>query len=104
MVQVFRERTLLGQANGPDVEMIVSGTNLYADYETPEGFSAIYDEALGLFCFAKVVEGRFHSTGVPVTAPPPSGLERHAVESDEVRSQRSEERARFMARRGGHHD
>ena len=30
--------------------------------------------ALGLFCFARVVDGRLRSTGVPVTAQPPPGV------------------------------
>jgi hypothetical protein len=93
MVGVFGERVPLGQANGPDVELIVSGTELYATYQTPDGFPAVYDEELGLFSYARVVDGRFESTGVPVTSPPPPGVERHATESDEVRMKRIQERS-----------
>ena len=93
MVGVFGERVSLGQANGPDVELIVSGTELYGTYQTPDGFPAVYDDALGLFTYARVVDGRFESTGVPVTSPPPDGVERHAAESDEVRMKRIQERS-----------
>ena len=57
MVGVFGEKVLLGQANGPDVDLIVRGTELYATYETPDGYPAVYDDALGLFCYARVVDG-----------------------------------------------
>jgi hypothetical protein len=100
MVGVFCEKVFLAQANGPEAELVVSGTELYATYQTPEGFPAIYDDALGLFCYARLAEGKFQSTGVPVTAPPPPGVERHATESDSVRMQKIAERTAQMERRG----
>jgi hypothetical protein len=96
---VFGQKVSLGQANGPDVDLVVSGTELYATYETPDGFPAIYDEKAGLFCYARVVEGKYESTGVPVTSPPPRGVERHAKESDQVRAQRIANRQQQMERR-----
>ena len=85
MVGMFGKKVPLGQANGPDVDLVVRGTELYATYETPEGFPAIYDEALGLFCYARIAGGKFETTGIPVTSPPPQGVERHATETDDVR-------------------
>jgi hypothetical protein len=99
MVGAFGEKATLGQANGPDVDLIVRGTELYATYETLEGFPAIYDETLGLFCYARVEAGRFHSTGVPVTSAPPLGVEKHASESDEVRLEKIKQRRQEMERR-----
>jgi len=96
MVGMFGKKVPLGQANGPDVDLIVSGTELYATYETPEGFPAIYDEAQGLFCYARIVGGKFETTGIPVTSPPPQGVERHATESDDVRMQKIRERTLQM--------
>jgi hypothetical protein len=96
MVGVFGEKVSLGQANGPDVELIVSGTELYATYNTPDGFPAVYDDRLGLFCYAKVVDGKFESTGVPVTSPPPAGVVRNATESDDVRMRKIQERSQQM--------
>ena len=57
MVGAFGERAFLGQANGPDVELVVYGTELYARYETLDGYSVVYDETLGLFCYARIVAG-----------------------------------------------
>ncbi len=99
MSGVFGERALLGQANGPDVELIVSGSELYATYETVAGFPAVYDDALGLFCYARVVEGSYRSTGVSVSAPPPSGLQLHAKEADRVRAEKIRRREAAMERR-----
>ena len=99
MVGMFGDKVSLGQANGPDVELIVRGTEIYGTYETPEGFPAIHDDALGLFCYARLEDGRFVSTGIPVTQPPPVGVKRHATESDDVRKQKIQERALQMERR-----
>ena len=91
---IFGKKVSLGQGNGPDVDLIVSGTDLYATYETPEGYPAIYDEALGRFCYARVVKGRYESTGVPVSDAPPEGVELHAKESDEIRAEKINQRHR----------
>ena len=99
MVGVFGEKVPLGQANGPDVELVVRGTELYATYETPDGYAAVYDEALGLFCYARVVGGAFQSTGVSVAEAPPPGLTRHAVEDDAVRAGKIKERMNKMGGR-----
>ena len=99
MSGVFGERALLGQANGPEVELVVSGSERYASYETVAGFPAVYDDALGLFCYARVVEGSYQSTGVPVSAPPPTGLPLHAREADDVRAEKIRRREASMERR-----
>jgi hypothetical protein len=99
MVGMFGEKVSLGQANGPDVDLIVRGTELYATYETPEGFPAVYDDGLGLFCYARLVDGAFQSTGTPVASPPPPGAEQHAVETDDVRARKIQERTTQMESR-----
>ncbi len=99
MVGMFGEKVLLGQANGPDVLLVVRGTETYATYETPEGYPAIYDDVLGLFCYARVSDGEYQSTGTPVTSSPPLGVEKHAMETDEVRSRKIEQRTRQMQQR-----
>jgi hypothetical protein len=96
---IVGQRVSLGQANGGDVELVVTGTEHYATYETPDGYPAIYDEQAGLFCFARVIGGEYRSTGVPVTAPVPDGLEKHARESDAVRARKIAERDAAMERR-----
>ena len=90
MSGINNERAFLGQRSGPEVELVVSGTKQYATYETPDGFPALYDESLGLFCYALVVDGSYRSTGVPVNQPPPAGVARHAQESDAVRAAKIE--------------
>ena len=92
MSGIIGQRVRLGQADGSEVELIVSGTRSYATYETPDGFPAIYDQTTGRFCYARVVSGRFESTGVPVNLPPPSNVEPHARESDEIRALKIRER------------
>jgi hypothetical protein len=100
MVGVNASKVCLGQANGPDVELFVTGTELYATYETVGGYPAVYDEPKGLFCYAKIANGQYESTGVPVTEAPPAGVERHARESKDVRARKIEERrAQLESRR-----
>jgi hypothetical protein len=89
MTSIHGERLTFGQRNGPEVELVVHGDELYARYETPDGYSAVYDEARGLFCYARLVDGAFVSTGVPVTAPPPAGAVLRGKESDAVRAAKS---------------
>ena len=98
MSGIVGQKVRLGQADGSEVELIVSGTRLYATYETPDGFPAVYDQTLGRFCYARLVSGRLESTGVPVDLPPPPGVEPHARESEEVRSQKIREREIQMER------
>jgi hypothetical protein len=99
MVGVFGEKVMLSQANGPDVSLIVRGTELYGTYQTTDGFPVIYDDSLGLFCYARIVAGEFQSTGVPSTSSPPPDVERHATESDEVRVRKIDQRTRQLAQR-----
>lgn len=85
MTRIFGETVTLGQENGPDVELVVFGDEHYARYETPSGYSAIYDRDLGLFVYASLHEGSFVSTGVPIAEPPPAGAVLHGEESAEAR-------------------
>jgi hypothetical protein len=88
MSGVVKQKAMLGQANGTEVELLVSGTKSYATYETIGGYPAIYDDTTGLFCYARVVDGEYLSTGVPVTSAPPTDVDPHAKESDEVRARK----------------
>lgn len=93
MAELSNKPVLLGQANGPDVELIVTGNPLYANYETPSGYSAVYDDCLGLYCYADLQAGIFVSTAVPIASPPPLGLVPHLRESGDVRAQKSQRQA-----------
>lgn len=99
MVGMFGQKVWMGQANGPDVELVVRGTELYGTYETPEGYPVVYDEKLGLFCYARVVDGAFVSTGVSAASSPPPALRPHAQETDELRMKKIEERTRQIEER-----
>ena len=88
MSALFGESVTLGQEHGPDVQLVVFGDEFYARYETPDGYTAVYDSGKGLFCYATLHEGAFQSSGVPTTEKPPAGLQPHAKESDTVRHAR----------------
>jgi hypothetical protein len=95
---VVGKKVRLGQENGVEVDLVVSGTRDYATYETPDGFPAVYDLTLGLFCYALVVDGEYQSTGVGVTSSPPSNVHQHAKESDEVRAAKIRSRQSLLER------
>lgn len=99
MTGIVGQRVSLGQARGGDVELVVTGTALYGTYETPQGYPVIYDDDAGLFCFARVIDGEYRSTGVPVTAAVPDGVEKHAKESEQVRAAKIAKRQAAMERR-----
>jgi hypothetical protein len=90
--RLSNERVTLGQSDGSEVELVVNGTALYATYETLEGYPVVYESDAGMFCYARLSDGRFESSGVPVALPPPSGVRPHEKESDDVRAMRIEER------------
>ncbi|HZH28293.1 MAG TPA: hypothetical protein VEY95_14045, partial [Azospirillaceae bacterium] len=70
----------------------VFGDEQYARYENVDGYTVVYDEAKGLYCYATLAVNRLVSTGVPVDQPPPAGLARHLQESQAVRLAKIEER------------
>ena len=98
MTGVFGKKVAIGQENGPEVDVVVYGDEHYARYETPDGYSVIYDPDKGLFCYAVLRNGRFVSSGVPMTKSPPPQAQKHAEESPEVRQAKVAER--LAAREG----
>jgi hypothetical protein len=99
MSAIFGEKVTFPQANGPDVELIVSGTELYASYQTLDGFPVVYDDAKGMFCYARLVDGSLESTGAALGSAPPPGVERAVEDSDEARIRKMNTRAAEFARR-----
>ena len=85
MSAVFGELLMFRQEEGPEVQLIVTGDERYARYETQEGYTAVYDAECGLFCYALLHQGRFVSSGVVIGNAPPAGLRRHLKEDPEVR-------------------
>ena len=92
MSAIFGETLTLGQQNGPDIRLIVTGDEYYARHETLTGYTAVYDTDRGLFCYAARVNGALVSTGVPASGPPPPGIPRHLTDALPVRSRRFDAR------------
>lgn len=103
MSAIFGEVLTLGQANGPDIALKIFGDEHYARYENLDGYSAVYDDELGMFCYARLTAaGSFRSTGTPLSQPPPHGLPRHLQESRRTVVARAEARKfRRAAMAGG---
>ena len=92
MSAIFGELMSFDQENGPEVKLRVFGDEFYARYETEEGYTAIYDEDLGLFTYARLKDGRFCSSRLDLSHSPPPDLEKHLEESDEVRLDKAAKR------------
>lgn len=92
MSAIFGELMSFDQDNGPEVKLRVFGDEFYARYETEEGYTAIYDDDLGLFTYARLKDGRFLSSGLDLSRSPPPDLEKHLEESDEVRLNKAAKR------------
>lgn len=85
MSAIFGEGLSFGQRSGPEVRLIVHGDEFYARHETEDGYTAVYDDAQGLFCYAVLVGGAFVSSQAPISGGPPPHLPRHLQEVPAVR-------------------
>lgn len=92
MSAIFGEVLDFSQEKGPEVRLRVYGDEFYARHETEDGYTVVYDESLGKFAYALLKEGRFVSSGVDLSRRPPSGMEKHLEESNEVRLSKAEKR------------
>ena len=88
MSAIFGERLIFGQHNGPPIELVVYGDEFYARYETLDGYTVVYDLDRGQYCYAVPQEGRFVSSGAPVSKPVPYGIRRHIREREDVRNEK----------------
>ncbi len=75
--EVLRQNASVGRGKRPDEELIVIAAGECAMCETVSGFAAVYDDFLERFCYARLLSGVHHSTGVPVTSPPPPDILRN---------------------------
>ena len=85
MTGIFGETINFKQENGPEVPLVVHGDEHYARYETLGGHTVTYDTDLGLYSYAVIKDGKFTSSGIPVSEPPPDGVPPHLEEADSVR-------------------
>lgn len=91
MTGIFGDTVSFKQENGPDVSLVVEGDESYARYETPSGYTVIYDSELGLYAYALTDDdGRFISSKTPTNEEPPPNLPLHLEESFPVRAAKAE--------------
>ncbi len=95
MSAIFGETLTFPHRDG-SIELVVSGDEFHARYETVSGFTVVNDTDVGLWCYALRTEGRLVSSGVPVDKPPPPGLRRHLRESASVRAEVAGSRYRTL--------
>jgi hypothetical protein len=91
MSAIFGEVLRFPQEKGPEVRLVTFGNQFYSRRETEDGYSVIYDKGLGLYCYALLVDGAYVSSGVPLSQNPPPDLEKHLLESSDVRRTKAEE-------------
>ena len=92
MSAIVGEILTFSQEKGPHVKLRVFGDEFYSRYENVDGYSVVYDDDLGLFCYAYLIKGEFVSSGVDLSKAAPEKIFRHLKESEEVRN------AKFNAR------
>ena len=89
------------QPDGTKIKVIGSGDEFYAVFETADGFTVVFDEALKAYCFAKLAaDGKLVSTGQQIHLADAAalGLVPHLRMSKQARSQQiSERRQRWEA-------
>jgi hypothetical protein len=91
MTGIFGDTLTFKQENGPDVSLVVNGDESYARYETPAGFTVIYDPELGLYTYALIDDnGSFISSKTPANEEPPPDLPLHLEEPFPVRAAKAE--------------
>lgn len=56
MSVIHGERLILEQENGNPVSLIVSGDEFYVRHETLNGFTVVYDNRLGFYCYATLIQ------------------------------------------------
>lgn len=94
MSALFGQSVTLPQETGPEIELFAWGDEFYVRYETADGYAAMLDPALGRYTYARLEQGRFVSSGVPVDQPPPAGLAKHLQESGSARVDKSTRKRR----------
>src|SRR5262245_21630412 len=83
------------QPDGTKIKVIGSGDEFYAVFETADGFTVVFDEALMAYCFAKLAaDGTLVSTGqqIHLGVPAALGLLPHLRMSKQARDLQISER------------
>ena len=59
MSVLIGEIIVCGQRTGGDVQLRIFGDEFYARYESLEGYTVVYDEDCGCYCYSILAVGRF---------------------------------------------
>ena len=92
MTAIFGETLIFPQDKGPEVELVVFGDEFYSRRETKDGYTAIYDDEVGRYCYAILHKGEFASSGIPISEPPPPTLAPHLKEDEPIRNEKAAQR------------
>lgn len=85
MSAIFGETLSFPQDNGPEVELVVWGDEFYSRRETQDGYTVIYDDERGQYCYAILHNGEFASSQIPISEKSPSELSPHLEEAEPIR-------------------
>jgi M6 family metalloprotease-like protein len=88
MSSIFGEVLSFSQEKGPEVNLRVYGDEFYARYEDLDGYTVVYDQDLGLYSYALLIQGEFVSSGLDISQAPPPAARRHFKEAEEVRNRK----------------
>ncbi len=91
MSVLIGEIVVCGQRTGGDVQLRIFGDEFYARYETLDGYTVVFDEDHGSYCYAILASGRFVSSGVPIPKRRPTRLMKHLKEDPLVRNEKFEQ-------------
>ncbi|ALP37954.1 metalloprotease [Paenibacillus sp. IHB B 3084] len=69
-----------------EIKLRVFGDEFYARYETLDGYSVVFDDSLGKYCYADLKNGHFVSTGTEVTGPVAAEIAPHLKEDLSVQT------------------
>ncbi len=94
MSAIFGEKLTFPQEKGHEVKLVVYGDEFYAQYETEDGYSVVYDKEQGLFCYAFLKDGAIFSSKIPISKSPPQDLEKHLQETGDIRLNEADQSAR----------
>ena len=90
MSALIGETIVCGQHTGGEVQLRIFGDEFYARHETLDGYTVVYDNDVGRYCYAVLGAGRFISSGVYIGKPLPVGLRKHLKETPSVRNEKFE--------------
>ena len=88
MSAIFGETLSFTQAGGDPIQLVVFGDDMFARYETLDGYTVVYDEEIGRFCYAETTEHGMASSGTPADEPAPQRLARHHHAPPETRNEK----------------